>query len=195
MATAGGGAPAGGASTGAGAGASASPATAKGGATAGNSGNKKVDFDLKSFGDMLMKIGATPTKEVQIDTAPPQLNFSDERIKKIFGDHSFPLECFKKINSVDFTFTDEAKEKLGEEGGIDDDEHIGVLAQDLEKVPVLKNSVITDERGLKKIDTNEMTLANTAAISDVAKELDDIKSAIKSLSEKIGVDIKSEENE
>ena len=47
---------------------------------------------------------------------------SDERLKNIFGDNEDAIKAFAKINAIEFTYNDKAKElPNGESNGVDDD--------------------------------------------------------------------------
>ena len=78
------------------------------------------------------------------------------------------LNAFRKIRSCEFTYTPEAIEKTKVEilPGVDEDAHMGVSAQDVEAV--LPEAVIDNGNGHKLVDTKEMTMANTAAIAELA---------------------------
>jgi hypothetical protein len=65
--------------------------------------------------------------------------------------------------------------EMGEQLGIDDDIHLGIKAQDLEKSPVTESIVSEDVNGNKVIDTKELTAANTAVISEICKRLEVIE--------------------
>lgn len=61
-------------------------------------------------------------------------------------------------------------------GDLDDGErHYGPMAQDLERTPMGRSAVFTGPDGMKRIDTQKLTLANTAAASDLQKQLDDLR--------------------
>ena len=57
---------------------------------------------------------------------------------------------------------------------MDNDLHLGVMAQELEKIPVLRSCVITDpETGFKMVDTAELTLALTAVVAELCRLVDE----------------------
>lgn len=96
---------------------------------------------------------------------------SDERLKKVFGENC-PIECFSRVHSYVFKYKPEIQEQFGGQAGIDNDVHYGVMAQELEENPFTRSTVHTDPAtGIKTVDTQELTMANTAAISDIMKEL------------------------
>lgn len=97
---------------------------------------------------------------------------SDERLKRIFGDNADAIEAFAKLDSIQFTYNDKAKEvHPNEENGVDNDLHYGIKAQDLEKNPYTTAVVSNDPNGYKQIDPAELTSANTAVIAEICKRL------------------------
>ena len=102
----------------------------------------------------------------------PTPTTSDERLKRIFGDNEDAINAFAKLDSLKFEYTDKAKEvHPGEENGVDDDQHYGIKAQDLEKNPFTAAVVSEDPNGYKQIDPAELTSANTAVIAEICKRL------------------------
>lgn len=80
----------------------------------------------------------------------------------------------KYIRNFVYNYNDKAKEI---DPSIDTSvEHIGPMAQDIEKV--IPSAVIEDESGYKKVDTARLALANAGAIGDLAREVKDIKEQI-----------------
>lgn len=101
---------------------------------------------------------------------------SDETLKNIYPDMGEDiLNAFRNIRSVEFNYTPEAIKECKTEilPGVDKDDHMGVIAQDVEKV--FPEAVEDNGSGHKLIDTNEMTMANTAAIAEIARQLMEIK--------------------
>ena len=98
---------------------------------------------------------------------------SDERLKNIFGDNEDAIKAFAKIDAIEFTYNDKAKEiPGGEEKGIDDDVHYGVKAQDLAENPLTESAVKRDPLSdYLEIDLKELTTANTAIISELCKRI------------------------
>ena len=104
---------------------------------------------------------------------------SDERLKNIFGENEDIIKIFSKIDAIEFTYNDKAKEIFdGEEKGIDEDLHLGIKAQDLEKNPLTASAVSEDENGNKIVDTKELTMANSAVISEICKRLEAIEKVL-----------------
>ena len=98
---------------------------------------------------------------------------SDERLKRIFGDNEDAIKCFANINAIEFTYNDKAHDiPGGAEKGIDDDPHYGVKAQELAENPLTQTAVSKDPISeYLQVDTKELTMANTAIISEICKRI------------------------
>lgn len=97
---------------------------------------------------------------------------SDERLKRIFGDNQDAVQAFARLDSIKFTYNDKAKEVHPDgENGVDNDQHYGIKAQDLEKNPYTTAVVSEDANGYKQIDPAELTSVNTAVIAEICKRL------------------------
>lgn len=102
---------------------------------------------------------------------------SDERTKDYVPyDKEKFSDAIANIDAYFFKY----KEQFQDKPGFDDNEHVGVMAQELEENPVTKNSVIENEDGIKMINTKELTLENTALLADIVRRL-------QALEEKVGV--------
>lgn len=104
---------------------------------------------------------------------------SDETLKNLYPDMGEDiLNAFRKIRSCEFEYTPEAIQKAQVEvlPGVDSDKHMGVSAQDVEAV--LPEAVVDNGSGHKLVDTKEMTMANTAAIAELARQLKELKERI-----------------
>lgn len=98
---------------------------------------------------------------------------SDERLKNIFGDDEDAIKCFAKIKAIKFTYNDKAKEiHPNGENQVDDDIHYGVKAQDLLKNPLTASAVEKDESGYLAVNTPELTMANSAVISELCRRIE-----------------------
>jgi hypothetical protein len=102
-----------------------------------------------------------------------KMESSDERLKNIFGDNEDAIKAFAKINAIEFTYNDKAKEiPNGESNGVDDDKHFGVKAQELAENPLTESAVKKDPLSeYLEVDTKELTMANTAIISEICKRI------------------------
>ena len=108
-----------------------------------------------------------------------KMESSDERLKNIFGDNEDIIKIFSKIDAIEFKYNDKAHETPdAEEHGVDNDLHLGIKAQDLEKNPLTESAVSEDEHGHKIVDTKELTMANSAVISEICKRLEAIEKAL-----------------
>jgi hypothetical protein len=98
---------------------------------------------------------------------------SDERLKRIFGDNEDAIKCFANINAIKFTYNDKAHDiPGGEEKGVDNDPHYGVKAQELAENPLTQTAVSKDPISeYLQVDTKELTMANTAIISEICKRI------------------------
>lgn len=76
-------------------------------------------------------------------------------------------DCLSNID----TFLYKYKESAQKEYGVDDNEHIGVMAQELEENPVTQTAVKTMDDGHKEVDIKELTMQNTAMLADVVKRI------------------------
>lgn len=112
---------------------------------------------------------SAPTTSAPTTSTPTS---SDERLKRIFGDNPDAIQAFAKLDSIQFTYNDKAKEvHPNEENGVDNDLHYGIKAQDLEKNPFTAAVVSKDPEGFKQIDPAELTAANTGVIAEICKRL------------------------
>ena len=98
---------------------------------------------------------------------------SDERLKRIFGDNEDAIKCFANINAIKFTYNDTAHDIPGsEDKGVDNDPHYGVKAQELAENPLTQTAVTKDPISeYLQVDTKELTMANTAIISEICKRI------------------------
>ena len=106
---------------------------------------------------------------------------SDERCKRLFGENCGDLiDCISKLNSYVFKYNEKAKEIPGAENkGVDDDMHVGMLAQELAENPATSAAVEEDPlSGYLQVDTKELTMAEMAILTAMAKR-------IKALEEKV----------
>lgn len=105
--------------------------------------------------------------------------FYDDDDNRDFYDSDI-LNAYKNLQTITFTYKPEATK-------IDPTQdtetvHVGLKAQDIEAQPELASAVKEDpESGYKMVDTREMTMQNAAAISEIAKILDELKTKIEQL--------------
>ena len=111
---------------------------------------------------------------------------SDVLLKTVYGDSLDDkiIDNFAKISAISFEYNDEAKSKYGQEKAVDDNQHIGVIAQELEANPVTEGAVKTNENGDLEVDTRHLTFADTAAIGELSRRILALEEAVKELQQK-----------
>ena len=137
---------------------------------------KKVNDIRKKIGEGLNK--ARTNAQVDGSTASfapisPTV-VSDERLKDIFGEET-PIDCFAKIHSYEFKYTPQAQEMMQGKNHVDDKEHLGVMAQELLMNPATSACVIKDTDGFLKVDTAQLTMANTATIAELSRKVQQLE--------------------
>lgn len=106
-----------------------------------------------------------------IEGAKSLFGLSDEKCKNITDEANHISEMVENIVPYLYEYKPEAQEKYG----VDDDKHIGPMAQDMLKNPVTAKNVKETEDGTLMVDTKGQTLTNLALIADLAKRLSDIE--------------------
>ena len=162
---------------------------------ASNSGNSTLGSDIKSAVDAIKSSKTNDDNEFEIggkttsDLAEIADNVKDEQVsdeqlknKSVFNDDI--IDLFSKINAYDFAYTDKAKDLYLGNKGVDNDEHVGVMAQELQQNPITDSTVAKDENGYLSIDTKELTMADTAVLSDVCKRLLQVEERLNKLEAK-----------
>lgn len=111
---------------------------------------------------------------------------SDVLLKTVYGDSLDDkiIDNFAKISAISFEYNDEAKSKYGEEKAVDGNQHIGVIAQELEANPITEGAVKTNENGDLEVDTRHLTFADTAAIAELSRRVLALEEAVKELQQK-----------
>ena len=111
---------------------------------------------------------------------------SDVLLKTVYGDSLDDkiIDNFAKISAISFEYNDEAKSKYGQEKAVDDNQHIGVIAQELEANPITEGAVKTNENGDLEVDTRHLTFADTAAIGELSRRVLALEDAVKELQQK-----------
>ena len=105
---------------------------------------------------------------------------SDVLLKTVYGDSLDDkiIDNFAKISAISFEYNDEAKSKYGQEKAVDDNQHIGVIAQELEANPITEGAVKTNENGDLEVDTRHLTFVDTAAIGELSRRVLALEEAI-----------------
>jgi hypothetical protein len=120
------------------------------------------------------------------EAADAAAGVSDVLLKTVYGDSLDDriIDNFAKISAISFEYNDEAKSKYGEEKAVDDNQHIGVIAQELEANPITEGAVKTNENGDLEVDTRHLTFAGTAAIGELSRRVLALEEAVKELQQK-----------
>jgi hypothetical protein len=120
------------------------------------------------------------------EAADAAAGVSDVLLKTVYGDSLDDriIDNFAKISAISFEYNDEAKSKYGEEKAVDDNQHIGVIAQELEANPVTEGAVKTNENGDLEVDTRHLTFADTAAIGELSRRVLALEEAVKELQQR-----------
>lgn len=135
---------------------------------------------------------ASDTDKATTDTAEKSANGgkSDENLKDLSDvlgmDSDIALRWMSEIKPISFTYTPEAQRLYtGENKGVDDKQHFGVKAQDLEKNPMTAATVSTDEKGFKEVDTRHLAFADTAMISILSEKVQQLEAKVSYLESKM----------
>ena len=137
---------------------------------------KKVNDIRKKISEGLNNAGANAQVDGSIASFTPisPTVVSDERLKDIFGEET-PIDCFAKIHSYEFKYTPQAQEMMQGKDHVDDKEHLGVMAQELLMNPATSACVIKDTDGFLKVDTAQLTMANTATIAELSRKVQQLE--------------------
>ena len=104
---------------------------------------------------------------------------SDQRLKNIFGDDEDAIKAFAKIDAIKFVYNEKAHQiHPNGEHQVDYDPHYGVKAQDLAANPLTSSCVEKDENGYLCVNTPELTMANSAVISEICKRIEVIEKVL-----------------
>lgn len=108
---------------------------------------------------------------------------SDIYLKEVYKDNIDDqiIENFSKISAIDFKYKPEAQKEYAGCCGVDDKEHIGVIAQELEANPATSGTVETNENGDKQVNTAQLTMADTAAIAELSRRVLALEETVKKL--------------
>lgn len=97
-----------------------------------------------------------------------------ERLEQLFqGDGA--IDAFSKIDAYVYKYNNKAQNLYGGQKGVDKETHFGPIAQDLAKNPVTNGTVHKDENGYLNVDTRQLSLTNTAMISQLARKVQELE--------------------
>ncbi|HAJ78144.1 MAG TPA: hypothetical protein DCO75_00100 [Fibrobacteres bacterium] len=101
---------------------------------------------------------------------------SMHNIKKSLGMEEAPIEPLaSQIHGYFYKYKNNYQDgNYGRDSGV----HYGPMAQDIEKVPQMAGVVKNGEDGTKVIDTNRLTMANTAALGEISRRLQQMSKKI-----------------
>lgn len=153
------------------------------GQQAAKDGGENVGADSSDVGDTA-SAGADAAQASE--AAEVASAVSDVLLKTVYGDSLDDkiINNFAKISAISFEYNDEAKSKYGQEKAVDDNQHIGVIAQELEANPITEGAVKTNENGDLEVDTRHLTFADTAAIGELSRRVLALEEAVKELQQK-----------
>lgn len=181
-----------------------------GGALQGARSDSKTDFgdSMSKLGDVAKKKKPTPDEDpvkpepeskpaeekpaVEEQKEEPAVEegssdtLSDKDLKAIYGDNIDDkiIENFAKLSAIDFQYTPEAQAEYANELNVDDKEHIGVIAQELENNEVTEGAVEHNENGDLTVNADQLTMADTAAIAELSRRVLALEQAVKELANK-----------
>lgn len=102
---------------------------------------------------------------------------SDKECKDVKETGLKAMDCYRNIGSYLFKYKPEIVAEHNGEYGINDDTHVGILAQEVEEN--IPGVVKEDENlGYKTVDARHLTMANTAAIGEMVRKIDKIYEAL-----------------
>jgi len=151
-------------------------------ANAGNSGS----FAFYGRGNLKLVAGNGQTGDAYKPTGINWVNTSDARLKKDITDFTTGLSQLSKVHPVKFKFNGLA------DTDNDGREHVGVLAQELEKVfPSMVSSRRTklhpsdaNETDIKQVDANDFTFMLINSVKELSTQNDLLRKRVKALEEK-----------
>ena len=143
-------------------------------------------YNYENVPEQLQGAGGSDYMKTYASGGSSAFGGSDYNLKEIYGDAVTDkiIENFAKISAIDFTYKPEAQEQYQGDKGVDGNEHIGVIAQELEKNPVTEGTVTEDQNGNKVVDTRHLAFADTAAIAELSRRVLALEAVVKEMSEK-----------
>lgn len=157
----------------------------------GNMGADKMKEQISSkFSSFFGKKGEKENTDIKAadasDVADAAKGLSDILLKEVYGEELDDkiIDNFARISAISFEYNDDAKEKYGEEKAVDEDRHIGVIAQELQDNPATEGTVKENENGDLEVDTRHLTFADTAAIGELSRRVLALEEAVKELQNK-----------
>ena len=140
---------------------------------------KPVEEEGSDLGEKIEEKKESEVTNTDTAKATGNSTISDEDLKNIYGEaiDDKLIENFAKISAIDFKYNQEAQNELN----VDDKEHIGVIAQELQNNEATKGTVEQTENGDLAVNTDQLTMADTAAIAELSRRVLALEEAVKSL--------------
>ena len=104
----------------------------------------------------------------------PQPSMSDENLKEVNPDIDI-LDDYSKIDAYAYRYNNKAHQLYGNEKGVDNELHVGPMAQELASTNSTKAAVSKDPNGYEEVDVRKLTLSNTAAISELVRKVESLE--------------------
>ena len=104
----------------------------------------------------------------------PQSSMSDENLKEVNPDIDI-LDDYSKIDAYAYRYNNKAHQLYGNEKGVDNELHVGPMAQELASTKSTKAAVSRDTNGYEEVDVRKLTLSNTAAISELVRKVESLE--------------------
>ena len=115
-----------------------------------------------------------PMQPVQAGFTGAQIS-SDEELKTDINNAGGLVPLFAQIDSYLYKYKPEAQEEYAGTGMMNNDNNLGVMAQELQENPLTEPAVKTDEKGNLALDTGRLTSINTAMIAELCKKVQAIE--------------------
>ena len=96
---------------------------------------------------------------------------SDEHLKENIEEAGGIIPMMAQIDSYLYNYKPEAQEEYAGTGMMNNDNNLGVMAQELQENPLTAPAVKTDEKGNLALDTGRLTSINTAMIAELCKKV------------------------
>ena len=96
---------------------------------------------------------------------------SDEQLKEDIEEAGGIIPMMAQIDSYLYKYKPEAQEEYAGTGMMNDDNNLGVMAQELQENPLTAPAVKTDAKGNLALDTGRLTSINTAMIAELCKKV------------------------
>jgi len=99
---------------------------------------------------------------------------SDENLKEVNPDIDI-LDDYSRIDAYAYKYNNKAHQLYGNEKAVDDELHVGPMAQELASTKSTKAAVSKDPNGYEEVDVRKLTLSNTAAISELVRKVESLE--------------------